>query len=182
MSEQQMTKLENIDKVFELYIKYLEDSHERFHVFFEGAYTTEWHVVFSFGTTVTLELSDEPLKSFPSHRLIKDRIWNIQKEEIGLPGKALRIAFKHLIDDGYSFAKDPSENEISLLTYDGTPTEYGSRLYATQRPHRSTLVYNLTLGNDETKAKHLGEDLRRNDYVQPKVYAIISPDLVVIKL
>ncbi len=185
-----MTKWVDIDEAFEIFIKFLTDSCRR-----KESPDINWHVVFSCGSVVRLNLSDEPFEgyadssyNFPSHRLIEDakeedfiaeneRIWNTQKREVGLPGKALRIAFKQFIDDGYPYPGGQPADRIAFPMSEGEV-----KLWMITWYNRNTLIYNLILETDMIKACYLGGDLRKHDYIQPKVYAIVSPDLTVVKL
>nr|QBK92938.1 MAG: hypothetical protein LCPAC403_00720 [Pithovirus LCPAC403] len=169
----EMKKLANIDETFRIYIKYLKESKKRYNIFFEDSWTTYWRVVFNYGSVVSLDLSDE---LFEGGDAKEERIWKAQQEKIDLPGKVLRIALKRLIDDEYPSIKHLPD-DAALLMYEGK-----TKLYATKWSYQDSSIYNLILEVDEKKAKYSGGYLRRNDYIQPKIYAIISPDLVIVKL
>nr|QBK92941.1 MAG: hypothetical protein LCPAC403_00750 [Pithovirus LCPAC403] len=168
-----MKILANIDETFRIYIKYLEDSKKRYNTFFDDPWDMQWNVVFNYGSVVTLDLSDEFFKVGDEK---EERIWNNQKEPINSQGKALVIALKRLIDNGHPPTEYPPD-DVSLLIYEGE-----TKLYSTKWSYQGASIYNLILEVDEKKAKHSGGNLRRSDCTYPKVYAIISPDLVIFKL
>jgi len=194
----------DLESAFALFMKFLnvpdepDDTNEPD----ESAVNVGWHVVFRMGTVARFyDMDLDEFKGYGAeHELPEDRmseetsslikaknqlIWEDQEKTEGDVGKALRIGFKLLVDDEYPHPGGGSDRlayQLSKTTEDGLPLWM---VVWTQRSlgcAKKAMITNLALSGSQMGAVILGGDLRRYDYIQPKVFAVIGPDLAVYRV
>lgn len=167
----------------------------------EGDVFSDWHIVFSGGTIVRICSSNMYGKEFqgyelcsegsyqdkyPTHRLkskadLKNiltdniKVWNSQKDALpDMHGKVLRIAYDILIEDGYPYPGGEGSDRTAIPITDPSLSNDSSAKWLILWPNRNMYILNITDGTFNT-ALMLGGELRRLDFMFPKVYAVIDP-------
>lgn len=160
----------------------------------KGGPILQYHVIFSMGTIARLDLEQveftgyDSFDRYPTERIkpehlddiIKDNIetWHRQKNMLdGDLGKALRIAYKQLDDDGYPYPGAGSDRAPMPCS-----NADGPKLWNVIWMDRSPQLANLTLSDDPVRAVILSGEQRRLDCIAPKVIAVISPDLSITRV
>ena len=157
---------------------------------------TDWHVIFSMGSVARVKPGVDNFNlnanaytfSWPVNRLedpndkqkiILDnvKIFNHANANVtGDVGNALRAAYRMLITDGYPVPGTSGSDRIPIPIDDPTNMADGI-FWMLIWNNRHPMLYNITYGEDPAIAATVGGELRRHDFMFPRVHAIISRDL-----
>jgi hypothetical protein len=178
-----------------LFLRFLEGRHRR-----EGT----WHVLFTHGTVAVVDASTPELQAYP--RDPRDRrdaqpgldaeaslvceqrnaeVFAEQASRTGNAGRAIRKGYELLLSERPSSAgpcADPSCRGCDGLAHAVTEPEYpgGPRLWI-RVLHGYEHTYGLVVAVDKAAAMVDGASDGRTDLAEPRVAAIITPKLRVIR-
>lgn len=167
-----------------------------------GGPLRDYHVIFRMGTVARLSLelpefteyTGEYVENYPAHRIPDDELGNIIKHNIhtwelqrnvlsGDVGRAVKIAYKLLIDDKYPYPGGDGSDRFPVPCQNPDVVMQNNEiLWNLIWPRGCDKLSNLILAAEPGAAVQLGGEFRRYDYMFPKVRAIITPDLTIISL
>lgn len=152
-----------------------------------GGYT-DWHVIFQSGTVIRFDLNsgieftnfDENTydKDIICREIVENNIIVYQLQKDILPddfGKALRIAYNILLSDGCENIYTDFTDLISIPCENIDTVDM--ILWITKWIKSDERISNLSIANDYTQAQKSAINCRLFDYIFPKVFAVISPNL-----
>lgn len=190
------TEWTRIDEAVTKFVKFLREAVSA------GGPLADWHVIFSMGTVTRVEPSQfahqfagydgKYIADYPTHRLASEDvlpdiiscnavIWNSQKDLAGDIGNSLRVGYQMLTADGYPYPGGEGSDRIPI------PAEIPGNdstelLWHVMWMHRHKYINNLVISEDPMEAILTAGEFRRLDVMFPKVYAVISPDLVITRI
>lgn len=156
-----------------------------------GKTLQDYHVIFTMGTMVRLRTGDPEFTGYTGQYLenlpvdvaaVLDEniaIWDVQKTIPGEHGRAVRIAYKRIIDDAYSPPGDRKSERFPIPCQDPSTDEI---LWNVVWVNRDPAITNLCIAESPEVAAGIVGELRKLDFVYPRAVAIISPDLTVTHL
>jgi hypothetical protein len=164
----------------------------------------EYHGLFSCGTFARFQISEDPFVGFdgdeydfPTHRLLDpgklDKVLeNNQKiyqevmdKKVQHPQyvELVNTAYNTLINAGYPYPGGEGGDRIPIPLEDKNTW---LTVFTARDPYVLTITDPSMVNTEEELSMHqmviLGGDARRNDYMEPRLVALITPDLQVLKV
>ena len=188
-------EFEDIQICVDELLNFLRGSISKYEAKAEGDVFSDWHVIFKGGTIARIDFSihtdefnvydDTYRDGYPMHRVSEDvfesilstniKVWESQKNLYdGDKGRVLCTAYKILINDGYPYPGGEGSDRVPLPITDPSLYEKGEAMFLIFWPYRDIYLFNVVNGTANI-ATALGGELRRLDYMMPKVYAIVDP-------
>lgn len=185
----------------------IDEAVNRFVRFLQGAVNVggplaSWHVIFDMGTVARIEpdqlacqfagYDGKYIADYPTHRLESEdiltdiiscnvQVWESQKDQLsGDANRAIRAGYQLLTDDGYPYPGGQGSDRMPIPAEN--PHDHTEILWHVMWMHRHKYINNLVLSDDPMVAVQTAGEFRRLDVMFPKVYAVISPDLIVTRL